>query len=488
MPFTMGLDVGTTTLKAVVFDTDSGKVVSISKKPTPTSHPIPGWSHHAPGQLWQTTIDIIREAKGTYNISAISISSFAEAGLPLDEHLKPLYPVIAWFDTRSQPQLANLSNVISDEEIFNITGQKAGFSFGLLKLMWLRSHHPEIFNRMTKWVSVPDFIHFRLCGRLATDYTQASRTLLFDQQKRDWSERLARIAAITPKMLPEIFPSGTAIGSLSLEASESTGLPTSTVCVLGGHDHLCGAFASGGLSPGQIIDSMGTSQAVIAITDHLLRPQILFNKGYVQYPHVIPDTSLVKAGLKAAGRVLAWYSEVFRASPASISKSLLSAYSQELPVWLPFFEGSGTPDRKPDARAALFGLHVGHSSDEIILSLLEGFAFWLRHNRDSLIEITNQNPLKTIAIGGSNQNEVLQILKATILRTSIEVPSTPEPSAVGAALLAAVGNGITPTYAHAAALSQYPVRQISPNQAIEGMIEERYQEKYLPLRKSLLEL
>jgi sugar (pentulose or hexulose) kinase len=129
MPFMMGLDIGTTTIKAIVFDTDQGIIASSAKSPTPLSHPNPDWSQHDPEILWKTIADLVGQAGSGYKIEAISISSFAEAGLPLDEKMQPLYPIIAWYDTRSSLQLNKLFDQITEEEIFSITGQKPGYSF-----------------------------------------------------------------------------------------------------------------------------------------------------------------------------------------------------------------------------------------------------------------------------------------------------------------------------------------------------------------------
>jgi xylulokinase len=485
MPFTMGLDIGTTTIKAIVFDTDQGIIASSAKSPTPLSHPNPGWSQHDPEILWQTIADLIGQAGSGYTIDAISISSFAEAGLPLDDKMQPLYPIIAWYDTRSALQLNELLNQITEEEIFSITGQKPGYSFALLKVLWLRANLPSILNRLAKWVSVPDYIHFQLCGSLATDYTQASRTLFFDQTTKEWSERMVVLAGLSAEMLPQALCSGSVVGTVSKTAAYRTGLSENTLCVLGGHDHLCGAYASGGLSNNELIDSMGTSQALIMITDHFLPATELLREGYVQYPYVIPDTCLIKGGLKAAGKALTWGKDIFQASSQGLGTAMLDTYSRNLPYWLPFFQGSGTPGREPDARATLLGLDANHSGEEIFLALLEGFAFWLRSNYEHMIQISGANPKQIIAIGGANQNEILQKLKASALGLPLTVPSIPEASAVGAALLAAVGCGIVNDYRDAPELNKYPSHIVHPDPAIGEILTERYNSCYLLVRELL---
>lgn len=485
MAFTIGLDIGTTSIKAIVFDTERGLIISSIKKPTPVTHPTPEFSEHDPEFLWRTIADCILETSTGYQISGISVSSFAEAGLPLDKHMQPLYPIIAWFDQRSLPQLDTLHKQISDKEIFRITGQKAGFSFGLLKLLWVKANFPEVFDNLRWWLSVPDYILFRLSGQITTDYTQASRTLMYDQSTQKWSPQILSIAGISENMLPEIKSSGTQIGQVTKSAAELTGLSEGTPCVLGGHDHLCGAFACGSTKPGDFIDSMGTSQAVIALTDRFDPSDTLLDQGYVNYAHVVPDIYLIKGGLKAGGKAIEWSKNVFKSIDQDFNNSFEPGKVKDLPFWLPYLHGSGTPNRQASARAVLFGLDSTHTNHEIYLALLEGFAFWLRENVDSISTITGKKPEKIIAIGGTNQNKFLLDIKAAALNIPINVPTTPEAAAVGAALLAAIGCKITQTYAGAAALNRYPINEIEPQPAFVEILADRYTNGYLPLRRSL---
>ncbi len=155
------------------------------------------------------------------------------------------------------------------------------------------------------------------------------------------------------------------------------------------------------------------------------------------------------------------------------------------PLWLPFFHGSGTPDRQPTNRAVLFGLNIDHSKEDIYRVLMEGFAFWLKENIDALVKITGNTPGKIIAIGGTNQNALLQIIKASVLNMPLIIPSIPEASAVGAALLAAYGCGIVKSYDEAVELVKYQRKIIEPDSEMVPVFLSRYRNGYIPLRKSL---
>jgi len=485
MTCVLGLDIGTTSIKAVLFDVNKGQIISTARKPTPSNHPQPTFTEHDPESLWLCVAECIKEASKGYAVSGVSISSFAEAGLPLDENGNSLYPIIAWYDPRSQPQVDELLDKHSEEQIYQITGQKPGFSFALMKILWLFENFPNIRTKIKYWVSVPDYILFRMTGGKFTDFTQASRTLLFDQSKKTWSHPMLQIAKLDTSMLPEVVPSGTVIGATLKSIADVTSLPASTPCSVGGHDHLCGAFASGGIKPGVFIDSMGTSQAVMAITDKYEVIGVVKDQGYVNYVHILPSLYLLKGGLKVGGKAVEWFKGAFRdIDERSATKLDLSAVRNK-PLWLPFFYGSGTPDRQPTNRAVLFGLNIDHSKEDVYRALMEGFAFWLKENIDALVKITGNTPGKIIAIGGTNQNTLLQKIKASVLNMPLILPSIPEASAVGAALLAAYGCGIVKSYDEAVKLVKYQRKVIEPDSEMVPVFLSRYQNGYIPLRKSL---
>ena len=334
-------------------------------------------------------------------------------------------------------------------------------------------------------MSVPDYILFRMTGEKFTDFTQASRTLLFDQSKKTWSHPMLQIADLDKSMLPEVVPSGTVIGATLKSIADATGLPAGIPCSVGGHDHLCGAFASGGVKPGVFIDSMGTSQAVMAITDKYEMTEGITDQGYVNYVHIIPSLYLVKGGLKAGGKAVEWFNAAFRDIEERSAIKLDPSAIRNKPLWLPFFQGSGTPDRQPTNRAVLFGLNVDHSKEDIYRALMEGFAFWLKANIDALVKITGNTPGKIIAIGGTNQNALLQKIKASVLNMPLIIPSIPEASAVGAALLAAYGCGIVKSYDEAVKSVKYQRKVIEPDSEMVPIFLSRYRNGYIPLRKSL---
>ena len=483
MPNFLGLDIGTTSIKAILLDTDKGRIISSSSLPTPVEHSSTGMDEHDPCLLFDTAARCIQMAVSHNQVHALGISSFAEAGLPLDRSGSPLFPIIAWYDKRSQQQAEAILEFFSPIHLFQITGQKTGFSFGLFKYMWIKEKYPDSVKDMEFWLSVPDYILYRLTGKMATDYTQASRTMLFDQRKKNWSDELLQYAQIAPNNLPTLLPSGSVMGSITREASEITGLPAGTPCVTGGHDHLCGAYASGGIQSGNFIDSSGTACAVMALTSEFNDSRDISLSGYVNYIHVVPDTYVIKGGLKAAGKAVEWLASRLNRDDLFSGDALTERYRSShipRPLWLPFFLGSGTPAMEPYNRASLVGVTLDHSSEDIAIALLESLGFWLRNNLEAMQKITGLIPEKIISIGGTNQSKLVRQIKANISNLPVETPSVPQSSAIGAALLAAVGTGIAESYHKAPLLLDYPFITIYPDTNLVTHYNSTYENVYLP--------
>ena len=491
MAIYLGLDIGTSTIKSILLDTDLGKIISKADVNTPVQHTNKQQAHHDPDELINAVYKCIRKATQGYEVDGLGISSFAEAGIPLDSSGKPLFPIIAWFDPRSEPQVDAFLQHIPQHEIEFITGQKPGFSFGLFKYLWIKENHPEIIKDMKFWLSTPDYVLYRMTGKMCTDYTQASRTMLFDQNHLTWSETILNKACLEKDALPAVKPSGSIVGTLTQSAAKSTGLPEGIPCCLGGHDHLCGTYASGGYDPSAIIDSSGSSQAIIALTDTYSPSEAIYQHGYVHYHHVTPDQFCIKGGIKAAGKAVQWLVELFKLeSIPSITELLENRLSEKatFPLMLPYFQGSGTPHREPFTQAALFGLTVGQSHNDILLALYEGMGFWLRENIDAISLLTKRNYQSIIAIGGTNHNKDLLTAKANITNLPVLIPEIPEPSAVGAALLAAVGCSTYQNHQQAQQSLDYRRTTIKPNTNYTSYYESIYDEVFIPAKSASIEL
>lgn len=497
MGYLLGLDIGTTSIKAGLYNPQTGQLVHLTTQPTPVEHPLPQLSQHDPETLWQTVCRCLQEISASQQIDALAISSFAEAGLPLDAQGRPLYPIISWFDPRTAPQAQWWQEQLSIEDLYLITGQRLSPSFGVNKYLWIKEHHPQVAADMKTWVSCSDYILFRLTDNLVTDFTQASRTMLFDQKRLGWSQKMLELAGITTDQLPIIQCGGTIAGNITKKAAIETGLPFGCPCALGGHDHLCAALAVGAIYPGIAVDSMGTSQSTLIVVDHFLSDIKVVHHGFVCYAHVIPNAYILKAGIHAAGGAIEWLAELLSASKGTgqaIDFSKLETEAAEHiasmvgPLWLPHFNGSGTPEVDWNSRAALLGVRMEHSRGDILRGLWESQAFWLKHNIEVIRSLSGQVIENIILLGGANRTQLLACLKSSILNLPALIPSLAESAVTGAALLAGIGIGVFKTPLDATKSIDLKMDRVDPNPHFYQWYQPIYEKLYLQFYPALQEI
>lgn len=495
MALLLGLDIGTTSMKCVLYDADSGQVVRAASRPTPVDHPRPGWSEHDPLALWHAAAGCIREAAQAAGpnlnaVAGLAVSSMAEAGALVDAQGRPLSPIIAWYDRRSEPQAAWVEQQIGVEPLYRITGQRASPSFGVTKLLWLRGERPDLFSRGVMWQPVPAYLMARLCGQPAVDYTIAARTLLFDQRSLTWSAALCETFGLDLSLLPPVYPGGTPTGSLSAAATAATGLPPGIPCVLGGHDHLCASLAAGAHQNGAIVDSTGSASALLLLLPRFLPDAALAERSYACYAYVLPGLFALKGGLKAAGSALEWLAQQLSGDQKIDYAQLEAAAAPGAgrragPLWLPHLIGSGAPEGDRFSSAAMVGVQFEHDRGDLFRGMLESMAFWLRRNLDEMRALTGAETQQIRLIGGVTRLRLLSQLKADALNQPVFVPLVPESAAVGAALLAGIGAGVFANPAEAVTSLRYGCEQIDPIPGRAAWYESMYQTIYRPLYDAL---
>ena len=497
--YLVGIDVGTTNTKTVIFDVETGHIQAVGSSRTITRHPTPEWSEFHAQELWGTVLQSIQEAiqrcDHPERIRAISVASMGESAFPIDAEGNVLYPAIAWYDLRTAAEAEQWENTAGRERIFAITGHIPRPTYGVNKLLWMRRHVPQVFERIHHWLSIEDFVLWKLSGSLATDYSIASRMMLFDQRTLTWSESLLEQAALPAAWFSPAFPSGTAIGNVSREVAEQTGLPQQAIVSTGGHDHLCGALAAGVTSPGHLLESMGTASVILAVSDAFHSSSELLAAGCNSYAYVIPHTYVILGALNFAGGALEWIVSLLygqgkqeNISPEIYAEALREA--AEIPpgargaIILPSFLGSGTPYGRSSARGAILGLTPSHNRPELVRALMEGLAFWLRDNTELFCTLGISAPHPTITvIGGATQATALLQIKADITGCPIKVPHITEAAATGAALLAGLGAKLFRSGEEAASSVQHAVQIYEPDAQRAENYNTIYEQAYLPARR-----
>jgi len=499
MTMLLGLDVGTSRVKALLYDAQAGRMVATGERATPLAHPRPEWTDFPADEVWEAVAGAVRDLATAYpavaQVAAVAVSSLGEAGVPLDAAGRPLAPFIAWFDPRTRPQAGRWDRLVGPERIYRITGQRMEYTLGANKWLWWREAEPRLAASARHWLSMADWILYRLSGEMVTDYTLAARTGLFDQQARAWSAELLEVAEMPAALLPPAVPGATPVGRVSAEAARATGLPEGALVVTGGHDHLCAALAGGAIAPGTALDSTGTATSVVVPVPRYLGDTIPWQSGLACYAHTAPGLYVVRAGLKSAGGAVAWLVQTLwgrepgeEAWTTLLAEAAQAGGSRTGVFWMPAFLGTGTPDGDYQAQAALLGLTPQHTRGDILRALLEALAFWLRRNLDTLEELTGQRLTTVRLMGGSTRIELLTRLKATVSGRTIQVPAIVEGSALGAALLAGIGCGAFASAADACASLQTEERSYVPEPGDQELYRRLYENVYLALYPALAAL
>ena len=501
--YIIGIDVGTTHVKSVIFD-ERGTEISKSVVGTPSVTDSEGRVMWEPEAIWEAVAEAtcdsmaalhagisIEDDKDDLQIVGVAVASVGESGVPLDRKGQPLYPIIPWFDNRTVPQAQWWVKEVGREQTAEITGLAVKHIYSAQKLLWLFQEVKGLREAIDTWLPVSSFIAFRLTGERSIDYSQASRTMLFDQANLSWSRDFLDAADIPRRILPEPVPSGTFIGRVTDLAADATGIPSGVPVFAGGHDHVCGALSVGAVESGTVLDSCGTAESLVApCSDASCMVKIIKN-GFSFGSHVVRDMYYAMGGLYASGGAQDWFRQEFCGVGASY-EHLIDLARQSKPgaggvIFIPRLLGSGPPDRDPRATGAFTRIRPHSTLADFARAVFEGLSFELKMAVDA-IDAGSEQPIKNIiAIGGGVRNELWLTIKADVLQMPIEVPQVDEAVALGAALLAGIGAGLYKDASHAVAKARPSGRMVFPDESLSGVYHDAFQ-TYLAVSKALLQV
>jgi xylulokinase len=482
--FVLGIDVSTTATKAVLVD-PSGAVVGIGSAEYPYDVPQPLWSEQDPELWWEGSIAAIRSVLASTGVSGADIATIGLTGqmhgaVLLDAADAVLRPAILWNDQRTAAECDAIRAAVGRERLIAITGNDALTGFTAPKLVWVRDHEPDIWQRVAHVLLPKDFVRLRLSGEHALDKADGAGTILFDLAARDWSPGILDALGIDPAWMPPTFEGPAVTGTVTAAAAAATGLRAGTPIVAGGGDQAANAVGTGVVSPGTVALSLGTSGVIFAATD---RP-IFEPAGRVHaFCHAIPDRwHLMSVMLSAAGS-LRWFREAL--APGVPFADLVAA-AGEVPagsdglLFLPYLTGERSPHPDPLARGAFVGLTVRHDRRHLTRAVLEGVAFGLRDGLDLMTAAGMPAPTEIRVSGGGTASLLWRQILADVLSAEIATVNTTEGAAFGAALLAAVGAGWFASVPEATAglVSATPSAAPGPDRGVLGEAHERYRGLY----------
>jgi len=453
----LSIDIGTTNLKALIFD-EMGSIVSSAKCPSHTIYDNEGFAYYKAGEIWESVAGLIRELDEKHSlthVSAIAVSSMGESVVPIGNDGKPLCNIIPWFDSRSLDQSRELTQQVGAGKIFSITGLDPAPVFSVPKMLWMRQHYREIYTKAVKWLQMADYINYMLTGKFVTDYTLACRTMAFDINQNTWSDEILDAAGINKDLFPKIQKSSSIVGYITSEAADSTKLTIGTPVVMGGHDHPCAAIAAGIFDGETVFDSSGTSESFLYISSKgASLPATRMGQRVGRHPD--PERYILWGGIISSGISVDWAMHRLalhgdwdwgKQSPEITYDDILAACKtvptgSEGVIFLPNLRGSGSPYWDMQMKGAFLGLTTAHSSQHLLRAVVEGLAYQARMIIE-MYEGLSGVPVKRIyCAGGGAKIRLWQQIKADVTGTHVEAMKIEEATCLGTAVLAGVGIGL----------------------------------------------
>ena len=490
--YTIGIDVGTTNCKVCLFSIPSLELVNQCSFKTPKI--VDGENTDFDVRLiWKGVLDglnlITNSLDDAEQVKAIAVASVGEAGVLLDEHDHIIGPALTWYDTRPKEQLNNILSVMNVDDIYEITGIPAHSNYSINKIKWLQDNISNA-HEGRKWLCLAEYIAFKLSGIKRSEYSLASRTMALNIEEMKWDEQLINAAELSPSLFNPLVQAGVAIGNITLETSELTGLSTATRVAIAGHDHMCGSVAVGLQGEDQILNSTGTTEGLLVVTEAVNNTRNFFRAKVSNGIHVLPGLHSLYASLPSAGYAIEWFRNLFELDMPAFLRMVdtlrneqdLSAAGTLDGIFIPHLRGSGPPERNTWSRALIYGLDDKSRPEDVLRFVFQGLCFELRNLLDLYETLTGRNYPVVNVIGAACKNPYWLQLKADILNREIVACNVDEAVSKGAAMLAAKAIGVEIESLPVA--SEEETRRYLPQSNSVAHFQEIYTQVYKPLYES----
>jgi len=437
----LGLDLGTSGVRALLVGED-GQTVASADAACETCHPASGQSEQSPEDWISACKSALARLRADHPstlgaVRAIGVSGQMHGAVLLDHKGRVLRPAILWNDSRSHVEAAKMD---ADPAARRITGNIVFAGFTAPKLIWLKTHEPEVFNRVATVLLPKDYLNFRLTGVLSTDMSDASGTAWLDVGARVWSEEMLALSHMSRAQMPPLAEGNQVIGAVASAAAAEFGLPKGARVVAGAADNAAVAAGTGTLAEGDGLVSLGTSGVLLAARE-IYSPAP--DKAVHSFCHAVAGRWIEMGVILSASDSLAWLGRITGRSVPDLAAALGSATGPSDVRFLPYLSGERTPHNDAVIRGAFLGLDVADGPTTLTQAVMEGVAFGLRDCLEG-IEATGVHLERLLATGGGARSRFWLESLANILNRPLDIALNGENSAaLGAARLAisALGGG-----------------------------------------------
>ncbi|MBS1863050.1 MAG: hypothetical protein JSS68_15215 [Actinobacteria bacterium] len=488
---TIGIDVGSQSVKACLLDPE-GEVLAVGRRACSMSHPAGGWAEQDPAE-WELGLeDAVHQVLDVAGVEGsevgqLGLASQVDGVVAVDAALRPLRNAVIWLDRRAAAQAEALCEAVGERDLFERTGLVCDASHTAPKMMWLRDEEPEVYAAARSLPSVGGYLVGRLTGALVQDRANSSSTLIYDIAAGDWSAALVEAAGLDLDRLPAVRDSTDLAGTLTPAAAARLGLCSACQVIVGTGDDHGAALAAGLLRPGLIADVTGTAEPIAAVAERLTLDE---ERLVETHAHAVPGTLLVEnPGFVSGGSTL-WLAEsVLHCSQEELFERAAAAPpGADGVTFLPTLSGAMAPRWNDAMRGAFAGIAMNHTDRHLARAVLEGCAYALRDVVDRLAALGLAGEEVRVVGGGARSPLWLQI-KADVLNRPVRPVLAEEPTALGAAMLAALAGGVFGDFdeavERAASLAPEPVRPSPERAAIYAAGHAAYRRLYDGVEGSL---
>jgi len=486
MKYLIGIDLGTSGTKTVLFDID-GKAIASATEEYPLHQPQNGWAEQDPADWWNACVLTLKSIFSQSGVDADDIAGIGFSGqmhglVMLDEKHEVIRNSLIWCDARNAKECKEVTDLVGASRLSEITANPALASFTAGKLLWVRNNEPENYKRCRTVLLPKDYLRFKLTGKFGMEAADASGMNMLDINTRKWSDEVLKKLDINPEILPDVYESYELAGHITPEAAAITGLKEGTPIAYGAGDNAAAAVGTGVVESGKAFITIGTSGVVYVHSDKVaVNPD-----GRVNTFCTANGKWAIFSCTLAAGLSLQWLRNNFFQDEVNVAQGLgqdvydiMTAQAERIPIganrliYLPYLMGDRSPILDPNARGVFFGLSAMHTKYDMLRSVLEGVTFSQRQNLDVMKEM-GISFSEIYATGGGSASPFWRQMIADVLNVPVTTIQNKEGPALGAAIVAGVCVGLYPSVAEACKV----IIKTNPPQMPIAENAKKYEEYY----------
>ena len=490
MAYILGVDIGTSGTKTVLFSED-GTPVASALYDYPLYTPCNGYAEQDPADWWNACVNSIRDVVAKSGVPADEIKGVGLSGqmhglVVLDENDEVIRPAILWNDGRTQKETDYLNNEIGKEKLSKLTGNIAFAGFTAPKILWLKANEPQNFAKIKKIMLPKDYIAYRLTGEFSTDYSDASGMLLLDVKNKCWSKEMLEICGVKEEWMPKLYESYEKTGTLKPDVAEELGFPAECIVAAGAGDNAAAAIGTGTVGAGKCNLSLGTSGTLFITSDKFgVDPHNALHS----FDHADGAYHLMGCMLSAASCNNWWMKDILHTDDFADEQKPLDEegrLGENHVYFLPYLMGERSPHNDPSARASFIGMSMDTSRADMLQAVFEGVAYGLRDSLE-VARSLGVAPERTTICGGGAKSPLWRKIVANIMNMKVDTVEVEEGPAYGGAILAAVADGCFNNVEEATAKIVKKKDTTEPDLVLVEKCEQGYQKfkKFYPALKGL---